>query len=195
VSLDESFSLTRSSGSDSFSLPRVLLALTTAYMIGAAVFCTVKAVQNLESSVMFAQIVISLLSTYGCYVLARQVFSTSMSAPREADPLSLSLQSHCARPLALGDLDASIRALRPNLHQPSQHFCFLEPYVTPNAPRSSSTDAIASQFTTSRAPCGNCRLQFVLADSLSPTDGVQRSRRRRRLILASRRRSARTRSI
>ncbi|ORY83474.1 chitin synthase-domain-containing protein [Leucosporidium creatinivorum] len=48
----------------------ILFALTTAYMIGAAIFCVVKAVQNMAESAIFAQIVVSMISTYGCYVVA-----------------------------------------------------------------------------------------------------------------------------
>ncbi|KAM0790029.1 Chitin synthase, class 3 [Microbotryomycetes sp. NB124-2] len=48
----------------------VLLALETAYLIGAAIFCVVKAVSGMAESTVMAQIVISLMSTYGCYVLA-----------------------------------------------------------------------------------------------------------------------------
>ncbi|KAK4051671.1 Chitin synthase, class 3 [Microbotryomycetes sp. JL221] len=47
-----------------------LLAAETAYLIGAAIFCVVKAVSGMAESTVMAQIVISLLSTYGCYVLA-----------------------------------------------------------------------------------------------------------------------------
>lgn len=48
-----------------------LLAITTVYMMAAAIFCVVKAIQRWDNSLLFTQIVISLLSTYGCYVLAR----------------------------------------------------------------------------------------------------------------------------
>ncbi|KAK4051051.1 Chitin synthase, class 3 [Microbotryomycetes sp. JL201] len=48
----------------------ILLALETAYLIGAAIFCVVKAVGGMAESAVMAQIVISLMSTYGCYVLA-----------------------------------------------------------------------------------------------------------------------------
>lgn len=44
--------------------------LTLPHQIGAAVFCVVKAVQNMSESAIFAQIVVSIVSTYGCYVVA-----------------------------------------------------------------------------------------------------------------------------
>ncbi|KAM0756035.1 hypothetical protein T439DRAFT_320725 [Meredithblackwellia eburnea MCA 4105] len=47
-----------------------IFAITTAYMIAAAAFCAVKAIQNMSSSLIFAQMVISLASTYGACVAA-----------------------------------------------------------------------------------------------------------------------------
>jgi chitin synthase len=41
----------------------VIFALTTAYMLGAASFCVVRAVQGSSGSLIYAQIVISLLAT------------------------------------------------------------------------------------------------------------------------------------
>ncbi|GAA5864069.1 hypothetical protein JCM3774_006369 [Rhodotorula dairenensis] len=48
----------------------VIFGVTTAYMIGAAVFCVYKAVELSSDSLIMAQIVISLVSTYGCYLLS-----------------------------------------------------------------------------------------------------------------------------
>ncbi|GAA5968593.1 hypothetical protein JCM8115_003796 [Rhodotorula mucilaginosa] len=48
----------------------VIFGVTTAYMIGAAIFCVYKAVELSADSLIMAQIVISLVSTYGCYLLS-----------------------------------------------------------------------------------------------------------------------------
>ncbi|GAA5827776.1 hypothetical protein JCM5353_006413 [Sporobolomyces roseus] len=48
----------------------VSFALTTAYMLGAAGYCVYQAVSQSTESLIMAQIVVSLVSTYGCYVLA-----------------------------------------------------------------------------------------------------------------------------
>ncbi|GAA5915714.1 chitin synthase CHS2 [Sporobolomyces salmoneus] len=48
----------------------VSFALTTAYMLGAAGYCVYQAVQQSGESLIMAQIVVSLVSTYGCYVLS-----------------------------------------------------------------------------------------------------------------------------
>ncbi|GAA5980582.1 hypothetical protein JCM5350_004355 [Sporobolomyces pararoseus] len=48
----------------------VSFALTTAYMLGAAGYCVYQAVQQSSESLIMAQIVVSLVSTYGCYVLS-----------------------------------------------------------------------------------------------------------------------------
>ncbi|POY76549.1 putative Chitin synthase [Rhodotorula taiwanensis] len=48
----------------------VIFGVTTAYMLGAAVFCVYKAVELSADSLIMAQIVISLVSTYGCYLLS-----------------------------------------------------------------------------------------------------------------------------
>ncbi|BGP33612.1 Chitin synthase, class 3 [Rhodotorula toruloides] len=48
----------------------IVFSLTTAYMIGAAVFCVYQAVKQSADSLIMAQICISLASTYGCYLVA-----------------------------------------------------------------------------------------------------------------------------
>ncbi|BGP41655.1 Chitin synthase, class 3 [Rhodotorula kratochvilovae] len=48
----------------------IIFSTTTAYMFGAAGFCVYKAVQQSGESLIMAQIVVSLVSTYGIYVLA-----------------------------------------------------------------------------------------------------------------------------
>ncbi|GAA5942835.1 uncharacterized protein JCM15063_002808 [Sporobolomyces koalae] len=48
----------------------VSFALTTAYMLGAAGYCVYQAVKQSTESLIMAQIVVSLASTYGCYVLS-----------------------------------------------------------------------------------------------------------------------------
>ena len=39
-------------------------------MFAAAIFCTIRAIKNFQDAAIFAQLVVSLVSTYGCYVLA-----------------------------------------------------------------------------------------------------------------------------
>ena len=52
-------------------LPQIIIfSTTTAYMFGAAGFCVYKAVEQSGDSLIMAQIVVSLVSTYGVYVLA-----------------------------------------------------------------------------------------------------------------------------
>jgi chitin synthase len=48
----------------------ISFTLLTAYMMGAAVFCIIRAVQNIHDNPAFPQICLSLAATYGAYVLA-----------------------------------------------------------------------------------------------------------------------------
>lgn len=48
----------------------IIFSVTTAYMFGAAGYCVYKAVEQSAESLIMAQIVISLVSTYGIYILA-----------------------------------------------------------------------------------------------------------------------------
>ncbi|GAA5888502.1 hypothetical protein JCM5296_000654 [Sporobolomyces johnsonii] len=48
----------------------VIFATCTAYMFGAAGYCVYQAFKQAQESLIMAQIVISLASTYGCYVLS-----------------------------------------------------------------------------------------------------------------------------
>ena len=48
----------------------VSFAVLTVYMLFAAVFCILRAVHGFGDSSIFAQIIVSTISTYGCYVLS-----------------------------------------------------------------------------------------------------------------------------
>ncbi|SCZ88136.1 BZ3500_MvSof-1268-A1-R1_Chr10-2g02854 [Microbotryum saponariae] len=48
----------------------IILGLTTVYMVGATVFCTIKAIQLMHSNLIMFQIVVSIVATYGCFVLS-----------------------------------------------------------------------------------------------------------------------------
>ncbi|SCV73830.1 BQ2448_6260 [Microbotryum intermedium] len=51
-------------------LPEIILGLTAVYMVGATVFCTLKAIQLMKSNLIMFQIIVSMIATYGCYVLS-----------------------------------------------------------------------------------------------------------------------------
>lgn len=44
--------------------------LTTAYMIAGAIYCIVRVANQMDDNALFAQIVISLVVTYGVYIVA-----------------------------------------------------------------------------------------------------------------------------
>ncbi|GAA6062856.1 hypothetical protein JCM10212_006109 [Sporobolomyces blumeae] len=48
----------------------ISFALTTAYMLGAAGYCVYQAVKQSTENLIMAQIVVSLASTYGCYIVS-----------------------------------------------------------------------------------------------------------------------------
>ncbi|KAK4700717.1 chitin synthase, partial [Phenoliferia sp. Uapishka_3] len=55
-----------------------IFSLTTAYMLAAAVFCVVHAVKNMKDSIIFTEIVISLVSTYGSYIAASLIVTSML---------------------------------------------------------------------------------------------------------------------
>ncbi|GAA5852276.1 hypothetical protein JCM9279_002486 [Rhodotorula babjevae] len=75
----------------------IIFSTTTAYMFGAAGYCVYKAVQRSGESLLMAQIVISLVSTYGVYVLASLIaldpwhLVTSMAQYMLAAPIYINL--------------------------------------------------------------------------------------------------------
>jgi hypothetical protein len=50
----------------------IIFSLLTTYMMGATIFCLVRSFQTKQTGGVYAQIIISLLSTYGAYVLSSE---------------------------------------------------------------------------------------------------------------------------
>ncbi|GAA6007454.1 uncharacterized protein JCM10292_002411 [Rhodotorula paludigena] len=77
----------------------IIYSVTTAYMFGAAGYCVYKAVEQSAESLIMAQIVISLVSTYGIYILASLIaldpwhIVTSMGQYLLLSPLYINLLS------------------------------------------------------------------------------------------------------
>lgn len=64
----------------------VIFSILTTYMIAATVFCLVRSFQTEQTGGVYAQLIISLLSTYGVYVL---------SSLLALDPWHLSVPTTC----------------------------------------------------------------------------------------------------
>lgn len=47
-----------------------VFSLLTCYMLAAAAICCVRAFQNMSESTVYAQIILSLVVTYGVYIVA-----------------------------------------------------------------------------------------------------------------------------